>query len=166
MTEGANVESSSLGDNITIPEAPIGQEVMKACIEITDQYWSGVIKKVIAILKLQEAILKNDETIFCSALAIYVKVLDGYERLHTPGVNPTGTHDRDVTADSEGEEREEDVSRATKQHRTQSSESDDNKSSRPKINIHNLPWVTHNDTNPSYLSPLLAAMQSILENIS
>ena len=35
MTEGANVKSSSLGSNISIPEAPIGQEVMKACIEIT-----------------------------------------------------------------------------------------------------------------------------------
>ena len=36
MTEGANVESSSLGDDITIPEAPIGEEVTKACIKITD----------------------------------------------------------------------------------------------------------------------------------
>ena len=114
MTEGANVESSSLGDDITIPEAPISQEVTKACIAITDRYRSGVIEKVVAILELQEAIPKDDETIFCSALAVYVKVLDGYERLRTPGVNPTGTRDRDVTADSEGEEREEDVSRATK----------------------------------------------------
>ena len=110
MTEGANIKSSSPGGDISIPEAPIGQEVMKACIEITDRYRSGVIEKVITILKLQEAILKDDETIFRSALTIYVKVLDGYERLCTPGVNPTGAHDRDVTADSEGEEREEDVS--------------------------------------------------------
>ena len=56
MTEGANVESSSLGGDISIPEAPISQEVMKACIEITDQYRSGVIEKVIVILELQEAI--------------------------------------------------------------------------------------------------------------
>ena len=56
MTEGANVESSSPGGDISIPEAPIGQEVMKACIEITDQYRSGVIEKVIVILELQEAI--------------------------------------------------------------------------------------------------------------
>ena len=110
MTEGANVESSSPGDDITIPEAPIGQEVMKACIKITDQYRSGVIEKVVAILELQEVIPKDDETIFCFVLAVYVKVVDGYERLHTPGVNPTGTHNRDVTADSEGEECEEDVS--------------------------------------------------------
>ena len=72
MTEGANVESSSLGDDITIPEAPIGQEVTKACIEITDRYRSGVIEKVVAILK-------DNETIFRSALAVYVKVLDGYK---------------------------------------------------------------------------------------
>ena len=79
MTEGANVESSSLGDDITIPEAPISQEVMKACIEITDRNRSGVIEKVIVILELQEAIPKDDETIFRSALALYVKVLDGYK---------------------------------------------------------------------------------------
>ena len=54
----------------------------------------------------------------------------------------------------------------TKRHRTQSSESDDTKSLRPKINICNLPWVTCNNTNPSSLLPSLAATQSILENIS
>ena len=79
MTEGANVKSSSLGGDISIPEAPIGQEVMKACIEITDQYRSGVIEKVVTILKLQEAIPKDNKTIFRSALTVYVKVLDGYE---------------------------------------------------------------------------------------
>ena len=53
---------------------------------------------------------KDNETIFHSALAVYVKVLDGYEQLRTSGVNPTGAYNRDVTADSEGEEHEEDVS--------------------------------------------------------
>ena len=71
MTEGENVESSSPGGDNSIPEAPIGQEVMKACIEITDQYWSGLIEKINTILKLQEGIPRDNETIFCSALAIY-----------------------------------------------------------------------------------------------
>ena len=158
MTEGANIEPSSPGDNITIPEAPISQEVTKTCIKITDRYRSGLIEKINAILELQEAIPRDDETIFLSALAIYVKVLDGYEQLHAPGVNPTGARDRDVTADSDKEDREEDVSQVTKRRRTQSSESDDTKSSRPKTNIRNLPWVTHNDTNPSSLWLSLAAV--------
>lgn len=166
MTEGENVESPSPGGDNSIPEAPINQEVIKTCIEITDQYRSGLIEKINMILKLQKAIPRDDETIFLSALAIYIKVLDGYEQLCVPGVNPTGACDRDVTADSEEEECKEDISQVTKRHRAQSSESDDNKSSRPKINIHNLPWVTRNNTNPSYLSPSLATMQSILENIS
>ena len=91
-------------------------------------------------------------------LAVYVKVLDGYEQLRAPGVNPTGARDRDVTADSDEVDREEDVSRVTKRRRTQSSETDDTESSRPKITIRNLPWVTRNDTNPSSLSPSLAAV--------
>ena len=66
------------------------------------------------ILGLQKAIPRDNETIFLSALAIYVKVLDGYERLCAPGVNPTEAHDRDVTADSEEEEHKEDISRVTK----------------------------------------------------
>ena len=110
MTEGANIEPSSPGGDITIPEAPISQEVMKTCIEITDRYQSGLIEKINVILELQEAIPRDDETIFLSALAVYIKVLDGYEQLHTPGVNLTGAHDRDVTADSDKEDREEDVS--------------------------------------------------------
>ena len=79
MTEGANVESPSPGGDNSIPEAPINQEVMKTYIEITDQYWSGFIKKINMILKLQKVIPRDNETIFLSALAIYVKVLDGYE---------------------------------------------------------------------------------------
>ena len=126
----------------------------------------GLIKKINVILELQEAIPRDDETIFLSALTIYVKVLDGYEQLRAPGVNPTGACDRDITADSNKEDREEDVSRATKRCRTQSSESDDTESLRPKINIRNFPWVTRNNTNPSSLSPSLAATQSILKNIS
>ena len=62
------------------------------------------------ILGLQKAIPRDNETIFLSALAIYIKVLDGYERLCAPGVNPTEAHDRDVTADSEEEEHKEDIS--------------------------------------------------------
>ena len=166
MTEGANVESPSPGGDNSIPEAPTNQEVTKTCIEITDWYWSGLIEKINAILELQKAILRDDETIFLSALAIYVKVLDRYEWLCAPGVNPTGACDRDVTADSKEEKHEEDISQMTKQRRAQSSKLDDNKSSRPKINICNLPWVTCNNTNPSYLSPSLAATQSILKNIS
>ena len=83
MTQGTPepVHSTTLtgGDKIQTQQTELNHEVTTNCIHITDKYRSGLIEKIPAILELQKAIPRDDETTYLSALAVYVKVLDGYE---------------------------------------------------------------------------------------
>ena len=87
---------------------------MMNCICITDRYRSGVIEKVPAILELQRAILQDDETTYLSVLTVYVKVLDRYERIHTPGGEAERDHVRAESAEPGWDKHEEDAAQATK----------------------------------------------------
>ena len=170
MTQGtpepAHSTTPTGGDEIQTQQTELNHEVTMNCIRITDKYRSGLIEKIPAILELQKAIPRDDETTYLSALAVYVKVLEGYERISAPGGQEETDRVRAETAEPERDDRQEDAARATKQHRAPSSELDDDNSARHKISIRDLPWVTRNETSPSYLPPSLAATQSILENIS
>ena len=170
MTQGtpALAQSTILtgGDKNHTLQTALNHEVTTKCISITDRYHSGVIEKVLAILELQEVILQDNKSTFLSVLAVYVKVLNGYKWINTPGGVPEGDCDRGESADPEWDKQEEDTAQVTKQHRAHSSELDDNESVRHKISIWDLPWVTRNETNSLYLLPSLITTQSILENIS
>ena len=89
MTQGTPEPARSTtptgGDEIQTQQTELNHEVMTNCICITDKYRSGLIEKVPAILELQRAIPRDDETTYLSVLTVYVKVLDGYERIHAPG---------------------------------------------------------------------------------
>ena len=170
MTQGTPEPARSTtptgGDEIQTQQTQLNHEVTTNCIHITDKYRSGLIEKIPAILELQKAIPRDDETTYLSALAVYVKVFDRYERIHTPGGQEETDRVQAETAEPERDDRQEDTARATKRHRAPSSELDDDDSARCKISIWDLPWVTCNETSPSYLPPSLTATQSILENIS
>ena len=64
------------GDEIQTQQTELNHEVTTNCIRITDKYRSGLIEKIPAILELQKAIPRDDETTYLSALAVYVKVLN------------------------------------------------------------------------------------------
>ena len=170
MTQGTPEPARSTtltgGDEIQTQQTELNHEVMMNCIRITDKYRLGLIEKIPAILELQKAIPRDDKTTYLSALAVYVKVLDGYEQIHAPGGQEETDRVRVETAEPEQDDRQEDAAQVSKQHRAPSSESDDDDSARHKISIWDLPWVTCNKTSLSYLPPSLTATQSILENIS
>ena len=88
MTQGTPEPAHSItltgGDEIQTQQTELNHEVTTNCIPITDKYRSGLIEKVPAILELQKAIPQDDETTYLSALTVYVKVLDRYERIRTP----------------------------------------------------------------------------------
>ena len=170
MTQGTPEPACSTtltgGDEIQTQQTELNHEVTMNCIRITDKYRSGLIEKVPAILELQRAIPRDDETTYLSALTVYIKVLDRYERIRALGGQEETDRVRAETAEPEQDDRQEDAAQATKRHRAPSSELDDDNSARRKISIRDLPWVTRNETSPSYLPPSLAATQSILKNIS
>ena len=89
MTQGTPEPARSTtptgGDDIQTQQTELNHEVTTNCIRITDRYRSGLIEKVPVILELQRVIPRDDETTYLSALAVYIKVLDGYEQIHTPG---------------------------------------------------------------------------------
>ena len=89
MTQGTPEPARSTtptgGDEIQTQQTELNHEVTTNCIRITDKYRSGLIEKIPAILELQKAIPRDDETTYLSALTVYVKVLDGYERICAPG---------------------------------------------------------------------------------
>ena len=170
MTQGTPelARSTTLtgGDKIQTQQTELNHEVTTNCIRITDKYRSGLIEKVPAILELQMAIPRDDKTTYLSALTVYIKVLDRYERIRAPGGQEETDRVRAETAEPEQDDHQEDAAQATKRHRAPSSELDDNDSARRKISIRDLPWVTRNETSPSYLPLSLTATQSILKNIS
>ena len=170
MTQGtpdpARSTTPTGGDDIQTQQTELNHEVTTNCIHITNRYRSGLIEKVPAILELQRAIPRDDKTTYLSALAVYVKVLDRYEQIRALGGQEETDRVRAETAEPKWDNRQEDTTRATKRHRAPSTESDDDDSARCKISIRDLPWVTRNETSPSYLPPSLTTTQSILENIS
>ena len=99
----------TVGDENHTLQTALNHEVTMKCISITDRYCLGVVEKVLAILELQEAIPQDNKGTFLSALTVYVKVLDGYERICTPGGIPEGDYDRGESADPEWDEQEEDT---------------------------------------------------------
>ena len=113
MTQGTLAPAQSTtptgGDENQTLQTALNHEVTMKCISITDRYHSGVIEKVPAILELQKAIPQDNKSPFLSALTVYVKVLDGYEQICTPGGDPEGDHDRGESADPEQDEQEEDT---------------------------------------------------------
>jgi hypothetical protein len=148
-------------------------EVRLKCVEITKKYHSGIITKVTAILKLQQAIPHDDEDTFLKSLGAYIRVLDNFERIHKRAA-PRG---RSTSRDVEGEQDEpEDKSeadpinevprRTTKRGHSQSTSSDDGSATRRKIDAGSFPWVIRDTIDPPELSASLRQTQSILENFS
>ena len=118
MTQGtpAPVQSTTLtaGDEIQTQQTELNHEVMMNCIHITNRYRSGVIEKVPAILELQKAIPQDNNTTYLSALTVYVKVLNGYKRIHAPGGEPERDCVRGESADPRQDKHEEDTAQVTK----------------------------------------------------
>ena len=113
MTQGtpelARSTTPTGGDEIQTQQTELNHEVTTNCIRITDKYRSGLIEKIPAILELQKAIPQDDETTYLSALAVYVKVLDGYKRIRAPGGQEETDRVQAGTAEPERDDRQEDA---------------------------------------------------------
>ena len=118
MTQGtpelARSTTPTGGDEIQTQQTELNHEVTMNCIHITDKYRSGLIGKVPAILELQRAIPRDDETTYLSVLAVYVKVLDGYERIRALGGQEETDQVQAETAEPKQDDCQEDTARATK----------------------------------------------------
>ena len=97
------------GDENQTQQTELNHEVTTNCIHITDKYRLGLIEKVPAILELQREIPRDDETTYLSALAAYVKVLDGYKRICTPGGQEETDQVQAETAEPKWDNRQEDA---------------------------------------------------------
>lgn len=160
-------------------------EVSRQCLEITEQFRTGVISKIAAVLRLQNVIPKSggtntEEAASVAALGSYLSILDGYERVRASAAAGgriaaegfdarTGSVDRgDRDASPEGSQPST-FARPPKRPHTSHSDSEDEGegSNKRKINMAELPWVTYEALGIfTPLSPSLSKTRSILENIS
>lgn len=92
---------------------PIHEEITVKCIEITEQFHSGLLNKIRAILELQQAIPLDDDNIFRKTLGVYVRVLNNYEQIRERAAPPKGLVDQATGRDEGGdlEDEEEDTPR-------------------------------------------------------
>ncbi|KAF5379704.1 hypothetical protein D9615_005677 [Tricholomella constricta] len=162
---------------------PFSSEISRLCTAVTDRYRAGEFSKSAAILLIHGILCREgadpEADAFVAAFSSFVAILDGFERFRTnaaargggvpdgdddgtqPGNGEPGVaHDPDVSDDGDPE-----PAPSTKRPRSPFSD-DDQSSSRRRIDVSALPWVTQEEETPSVLAPGLRKTQLALENFA
>ena len=67
------------------PRETLAAEVLRQCEAVVEQYRTGSLEKVQAVIELQEAIPRDDEQRFRDALAAQLRIIDSIDRVRDGG---------------------------------------------------------------------------------